>query len=184
MNAFEFNKIAGAALSALLFIFGVKTLSELASASHGDGHGHAGYELPAPTGGPAGGGAPAAAAFDPKGVVAAVAAASAEAGKDVFKACAQCHRTGKGETSPQGPNLHGIIGRDIGKFPGFSYSPALAGHGGKWTYDLLASYLHDPRGAIPGNKMAYAGLKDDKDLADLLSWLRTQADTPAPLPAK
>lgn len=184
MNAFEFNKIAGAALSALLFIFGAKTLSDLASAPHG-GHGaHAGYELPAPTGGSSGGGAAPVAAFDPKGVVAAVAAASADAGKDVFKACVQCHRTGKGEASPQGPNLHDIIGRDIGKLAGFGYSPALAGHGGKWTYELLASYLHDPRASIPGNKMAFAGVKDEKDLADLLAWLRTQADSPAPLPAK
>ena len=102
MNAFEFNKIAGAVLSALLFIFGTKTLIDIAGSSHGHSHEHkAGYTLPAPTGGSGhGGGAAAPAAFNPAAVVALLPQASADGGKDVFKACLQCHRTGKGEPSP------------------------------------------------------------------------------------
>ncbi len=187
MNAFEFNKVAGAVLSALLFIFGTKTLVDVANSSHGHGHDHgheakAGYTLPAPSGAAASAGQATAAAFNPATVVGLLGQASADAGKDVFKACVQCHRTGKGEASPQGPNLHDVVGRDIGKVAGFQYSPALSGKEGKWTFDNLASYLHDPRAFAPGNKMAYAGLKDDKDLADLLAFLRTQADAPVPLP--
>ena len=180
MDGFEFNKIAGAVLAALLFIFGGKELMHI-SASPGPVK--AGYELPAPTGAGAGGGA-AAKAFDPASVVALLPQASVDAGKDAFKACAQCHKTEKGAASPQGPNLHGVIGRDIAKAPGFAFSPALAGKGGKWDFGSLAAYIHDPRGYVPGNRMAYAGMKDDKDLADLLAFLRTQADTPAPLPGK
>lgn len=179
MNAFEFNKIAGAVLSAFLFIFAGKELMHVMGSSHGPIA--AGYTLPAPTGG--GGAGPAAGpAFDAAAVVKQVASASADAGKEVFKACVQCHRTEKGAASPQGPNLHSVIGREIGKAPGFAFSPALASKGGNWTYESLAQWLHNPREFAPGNKMAYAGLKDDKDLADLLAFLRTQADTPAPLP--
>ena len=179
MNAYELNKIAGAALTAALFIFGARELIHITSASHAPAK--VGYTLPAPKGTPGGGGA-AVAAFDPATVVSLIAKASAESGKEVFKACVQCHRTEKGAASPQGPNLHGIIGRDVGKAAGFTFSPAMAGKGGKWTYETLAAYLFDPCGNIPGNRMAYAGLKDEKDLADLLAFLRLQADTPAPLP--
>lgn len=180
MDSYEFNKIAGAVLTALLFIFGGKELIHITSASQGPIK--SGYELPAPTGASSGG--TAAAAFDPATVVALLPQASADAGKDAFKACMQCHRTEKGATSPQGPNLNGVIGREIGKAPGFAFSPALSSKGGAWTYETLAAYIHDPRGYIPGNRMAYAGMKDDKDLADLLAYLRTQADSPAPLPQK
>lgn len=178
MNAFDY-KVAGAVLSALLFIFGASEAIHIFGGSHGPVK--AGYTLPAPTGSPSGGGT-AVAAFNPAGVVSQVAQASADAGKEVFRACVQCHRTEKGVPSPQGPNLHSVVGRDIGKAPGFKYSPALAGREGKWTYETLAAYLHDPRGYIPGNQMAFAGVKDEKDLADLLAFLRTQAETPAPLP--
>ena len=179
MNGNDFNNIAMAALTAALAIFGAREAAHIMSASHAPTKG--GYTLPAPTGGPAAGGA-AVAAFNPAGVVALISKASANDGKEVFKSCMQCHRTEKGVPSPQGPNLHGLIGREVGKAPGFSFSPAMTAKGGAWTYENLAAYLYDPRGNIPGNRMAYAGLKDEKDLADLLAFLRTQADTPAPLP--
>jgi cytochrome c len=180
MNAFEFNKIAGAVLSAFLFIFAGKEIMHVAASSQTPIK--AGYTLPAPAGGNGGAGVAAAPTFDAAAVVKQVASASADAGKEVFKACIQCHRTEKGAASPQGPNLHGLIGREVAKAPGFSYSPALMGKGGTWTYELLAAFVHDPRGTVPGNRMAFAGLKDDKDLADLIAFLRTQADAPAPLP--
>jgi cytochrome c len=179
MNAYEFNKIAGAALTAALFVFGARELIHITSASHAPAK--PGYTLPAPSASPAAGGA-AVAAFNPAGVVSLVAKASADAGKEVFKACVQCHRTEKGAPSPQGPNLHGAVGREVGKAAGFGFSPAMAGKGGTWTYEALAAYLYDPRGNIPGNRMAFAGVKDERDLADLLAFMRTQADTPAPLP--
>ncbi|MDX2154922.1 MAG: cytochrome c family protein [Hyphomicrobiaceae bacterium] len=189
MDSFEFNKIAGAALSALLFIFGASELGHIMSAKsgHDDGHGKqvtAGYTLPMPKGGAAKGGAPAAEAFNFASVATLLPKASADNGKDVFKACLQCHTPEKGGATKQGPNLYGIIDRDIGKHPGFtSYSPALAEKGGKWTWEALANYLHDPKGYIPGNRMSYAGVKDTSELADLLTYLRTLADNPAPLPA-
>jgi len=184
MDSFEFNKIAGGVLSALLFMFGAPELSNMIK-GHGDGHGQdMGYKLPMPkdTGG-AGGAAPAEDAFSFAKVAAALPNASADSGKEVFKACTQCHTPEKGGPNKLGPNLYGVVGRDIGKHEGFTYSPAVAEKGGKWTWEHLVAYLHDPKSYIPGNRMSYAGVKDPAELADLLAYLRTLSDSPAPLPA-
>ena len=179
MNAYEFNKIAGWALSALLFIFGMKAMGEM-TGSHGPVK--AGYTLPMPKEGP-GGGPVAAASFDFAKVAEQLPKATADNGKEVFKLCTNCHTPEKGGPAKQGPNLYGIVGRDIGKDAGFpKYSRALAEKGGKWDWQMLAHYLYDPRGAIPGNQMAFAGVKDEQDLAALLAYLRTLSDSPAELP--
>jgi cytochrome c len=188
MDSFEFNKIAGGVLSALLFIFG---LPELVSMLRGGGHGEAGhgasagYTLPMPKStGQGGGGAAPADEFSFAKVAAALAKASPDSGKEVFKACAQCHTPEKGGANKLGPNLYGIVGRDIGKLASFTnYSPALSGKGDKWTWEHLAAYLHDPKSYIPGNRMSYAGVKDVAELADLMAYLRTLSDAPVALPA-
>lgn len=180
MNAFEFNKIAGAVLTALLCVFGGKTVLQIA-----EGHQHlekAAYTLPLPKGGEAGGGGAQAPKFDPAAVLALLPKASADAGQDTFKKCMACHTPDKGGPNKVGPNLYGIVGRDVGSHEGFAYSAAMSSHGGKWTFEHLAAYLHSPREAVPGNKMAFAGIPDNRDLADLLAYLRTLSDSPAPLP--
>lgn len=181
MNAFEFNKIAGWALSAFLFIFGMKAAGEV-FAGHGHGHEKAGYTLPAPKAGP--GGAPAAPqGFDFAKVAEQLPKATVDAGKDVFKACTSCHTPQKGGPAGTGPNLWGVLGRDVGKSGGFTkYSPAMAAKGGQWDWKSLANYLYDPKGFIPGNIMSFAGVKDEQDLANLLVFLRSLSDSPAPLP--
>lgn len=188
MDSFEFNKIAGGVLSALLFMFGLPELvGMLKSGHHGEpGHGaSAGYALPMPkdTGGKGGSGASEADAFSYAKVAAALPKASADSGKDVFRACTQCHTPEKGGAHKLGPNLFGIVDRDIGKLASFTnYSPAMSSKGGKWTWDHLTEYLHDPKGYVPGNRMSYAGVKDVAEMADLLAYLRTLADTPVALP--
>lgn len=178
MNAFEFNKIAGAVLMALLLVFGGRTYMEIRDSSHG--HKAASYALPMPKG-DAGGGA-AGPAFDPAAVISLLSKASADGGKDAFKKCTACHTPDKGGPNRVGPNLYGVVGRDIGKHAGFAYSPAMSGHGDKWTFEHLVSYLHDPKGYIPNNKMAFVGVSDNAELADLIVYLRSLADSPAPLP--
>jgi cytochrome c len=184
MNSFELNKIAGGVLSALLFIFGVPELAAMIQ-GHGDGQGHgAGYQLPMPKDTAAkNGGAPAADAFSFARVAAALAKASPDSGKEVFKACAACHTAEKGGASKLGPNLYGIVGRDVAKSAGFTnYSPAIVAKGGQWTWEALTEFLHDPKTAIPGNRMSFAGVKDVAEMGDLLAYLRTLSDAPVALP--
>jgi cytochrome c len=182
MDAFEFNKIAGAILSALLFLFGTKTVFEILRGSHGAAHHEVAYKLPEPKGGGGASSGAEEAKFDFAKFVPLLAKGNVDAGKDTFKKCATCHTPEKGGPNKVGPNLYGIVGRDIGKHAGFAYSQAMSGHGDKWTYEHLANYLHDPKGYVPGNKMAFIGISDNADLADLLAYLRTLSDNPVPLP--
>jgi cytochrome c len=177
MNVFDY-RLAGAVLTALLVIFAGRTFLEIYDSSHG--HRAASYTLPMPKGGS--GPAAEAPAFDVAAAVALLPKASAENGKDTFKKCTACHTPDKGGPNRVGPNLYGVVGRDIGKHAGFAYSPAMSGHGDKWTYEHLLSYLHDPKGYIPNNKMAFVGVTDNAELADLVAYLRTLSDQPAPLP--
>ena len=183
MDSFELNKIAGGVLLALLLIFVPKTLiNELSH--HGPVTG--GYELPQPDGAaPADGGEPAAApkGFDPADVVALVGDASPDDGKAAFRACVACHSAEKGAASKAGPNLYGVLGRALGTVGDFGgYSDAIKSKGGEWTYEALAEFLHAPRSYLPGTRMVFNGIADNATLADLIAYLRSLADSPAPLP--
>ena len=188
MDSFDFNKLAGGVLSALLLAFGSGTIGEMFGGGghgggHGDDHGKPGYVLPV-TGG-SGGGAAAKAdeAFNPATVLAALKTASAENGQDVFKRCTACHTPDKDGKPGTGPNLWGIVGRGVGTSATFPrYSAALKGKGGNWDFQMLASYLNDPKATIPGNQMAFAGVKTASELSDLLAYLRTLSDKPVALP--
>ena len=181
MDSFELNKIAAGVLSALLVIFGTKTAITIAKSGHDHGPQKAGYTLPAPKEGLAAVAAPAAAAFDPAKVTALLAKASVENGQATFKKCTACHTPDKGGPNRVGPNLYGIIGRKGGSHEGFAYTDGMKAHPA-WTYEGLATFIHNPKGTVPGTKMVFAGISDAGELADLLAYMRTLADTPAPLP--
>ncbi len=111
-----------------------------------------------------------------------LASADADRGKGTAKLCASCHTFDEGGPNRVGPNLWGVVGRDIGGMGGFAYSPAIAGHPGAWTYQELDRYLASPARAIPGNKMAFNGVRNPKDRANLLAYLATLGGARVPYP--
>ncbi|MCB1972341.1 MAG: cytochrome c family protein [Geminicoccaceae bacterium] len=95
------------------------------------------------------------------------------AGEKYAKKCAACHSFDSGGPNKVGPNLFGVVDRPIASHEGFSYSGALADHGGDWTRDNLIHFLHKPKDWAPGTKMTFAGVGKEKDLADLLAYLES-----------
>jgi len=99
----------------------------------------------------------------------------AKKGASLFKTrCAQCHTLGSGEGHKVGPNLHGVFGRHTGQAEGFSYTESNVKKGITWGEDTLFDYLENPKKYIPGTKMAFAGLKKDKDRCDLIAYLKEE----------
>jgi cytochrome c len=97
----------------------------------------------------------------------------AEAGATIFKKCAICHIADT-DKNKVGPSLHGLFGRTAGTHPDFNYSAAMreAGAGGLvWDETSLRDYLHNPKAKVKGTKMAFPGLKDDADIANLIAYL-------------
>jgi cytochrome c len=182
MDTREFNKIAGAVLTALLLIFGTATFIDIQMRHKKPAK--PGYELPVQTTTAAETSQPAAAAgVNFQEIAGLLQNASPEAGQAAFKRCSTCHTPEKGGRNMTGPTLWGIVGRPKGSQEGFNYSAAMKEKGGEWTYEDLANFIHNPRAFIPGNKMAFAGIRDNAEIADLLAYLRTLSDNPPPLPS-
>jgi cytochrome c2 len=94
----------------------------------------------------------------------------AQRGAQVFAQCKICHSLEAGKNM-LGPSLHGLIGRKAGSVPGYAYSPAMKNANVTWNDDTLSKYLADPKAFIPGDKMAFPGIKDPSKLGDLLAYL-------------
>ena len=93
-----------------------------------------------------------------------------------------CHLTAAGEKNYERPNLWGIVGRPKGSESDVQYSSVLKEAGGNWTFEELNSFLSHPTLTLPGTDMAFAGLQDEQQRADVIAYLRTLSDSPVPLP--
>jgi len=102
-----------------------------------------------------------------------LAAASADAGKDIAKKCAACHDVSSAGTNKVGPGLAGVVGRKKGSKEGFAYSAAVQGLGGTWTYQDLDSFLTKPSAFAAGTKMTFAGLSKPEDRANVIAFLKS-----------
>ena len=100
-------------------------------------------------------------------------AQDAAAGEKVFAACRACHQVGETAKNGVGPQLNGLFApRKAGTLEGYNYSPAMKGSGLSWDEATFTDYIKDPKGKVPGTKMVYAGLKDEKRIADLVAYLK------------
>lgn len=105
---------------------------------------------------------------------AAHADGDAAAGEKVFKKCMACHEVGADAKNKVGPELNGIVGRPVASIASFKYSPAMTefGAGGKvWDAETLHTYLADPKALVPKTKMAFAGLKKDEEILDVIAYM-------------
>ncbi|PTQ73393.1 c-type cytochrome [Celeribacter persicus] len=100
-----------------------------------------------------------------------LASADPAKGEKVFAKCKACHKVDGSNST--GPHLDGVFGREVGTVGDFSYSEAMASHGGVWDAEALNVYLASPKDAIPGNKMSFAGLKKDEDRANIVAYLQS-----------
>jgi cytochrome c len=179
MNHYRLNQIAMAVLGALLLIFGTKTLIDIAFEEHEPEK--PGFEVAGTKPGEKPGEKPAAAAGSD--LPALLAKADAAKGETTAAICKACHAFEAGAPSPIGPNLHNVVGRKIASVEGFNYSPALKAKAGEnWTYEHIDAMIHKPADFAPGTLMAFPGLPDAQQRADVIAFLRTKTDNPPPLP--
>jgi len=176
MDSLELNKIVGAVLVGGM----VALISGILAEKLVEPHHVTGGAVVAVGAAPAAPTAAAAAVLEP--VSALLAGADAKAGEAVFKKCASCHGADKGGKAKVGPDLWNVVGGPRAVFPGFAYSDALKSKGGNWDYESLNAWLFSPKDFVPGTKMTFPGLKDVKERAEVIAYLRNQADSPAPLP--
>jgi len=111
-----------------------------------------------------------------------LAAADAGKGRQTAQVCTSCHSFDQGGQDRTGPNLWGVVGRNVASRKTFTYSSASAAQTGSWTYERLDHYLTNPAKAVPGNKMGFAGLRKAEDRANVIAFLGTLSASPVPFP--
>ena len=180
MDSFELNKIVAAILMVALLIIGIGKLSNVIF--HVEKPETPGFKV------------------DVEQVVASTAQSGSEpneekidiaalmalgditTGEKVFKKCAACHSIAKGGKHAIGPALYNVVSRKVGSVSDYKYSKALSEYGKEWTFEELNGYLTKPSKWIKGTKMAFAGLRKEKDRASVILYLNQNSDNPIPLP--
>ena len=104
--------------------------------------------------------------------VGAAAAQDAAAGEKVFAKCKICHQVGEGAKNGVGPVLNGVVGRKAGSEEGYNYSTANKGSGLTWDDATLKQYLKNPRAMVPGTKMIFPGISNEKEIDDVIAYLK------------
>lgn len=168
MDTMEITKMVGAACAALLLFlligWGAENLYHVGGGGHGGEHANA-YPIEVEDG------KDDAAAEEGPSFAEILATADAAKGEKVFKKCQSCHNF---ESNGTGPNLAGIVGRDIGSVDGFGYSSILTELEGGWTPEALDGFLESPKGYAPGTKMSFAGLRKIADRANLVAYMASK----------
>ncbi len=179
MDAFELNKIAGSVLAALLVLFGAKTVSNFVFVQHPPEK--PGYAIEVAKKTESGSGEKKSAA-QVAPIAVRLAKADATRGESVAKKCMACHSFTKNGKNGVGPNLWNIVLREVGAVKEYSYSQAIRALGGKWEYAALDQFIANPKKVVPNTKMAFAGVANPEQRADLILYLHSLSENPHPLP--
>ena len=103
-------------------------------------------------------------------------------GEKVFKKCSACHVIADGGKNMIGPNLWSVIGRKAGSVSDYKYSKAMIAYGKEWSFEEMNSYLIKPQSYVRGTKMAFAGLRKEKDRASVILFMNSKSSNPKTLP--
>ena len=180
MDSFELNKIIAAILMVALLVIGIGKLSNVIF--HVEKPEIPGYSVEVDQAAVVSSEISSQPAEDKIDIAALIALGDITTGEKVFKKCAACHSIVKGGKNNIGPALYNVVGREVGAVGDYKYSKALAAHGKAWTFEELNGYLLKPAKWIKGTKMAFAGLRKEKDRASVILYLNQNSDNPLPLP--
>ena len=179
MDSFELNKIIAAVLMVALLVIGIGKLSDVIF--HVEKPKTPGYSVEIEKTGTTV--ATTSETTEVKVDIASLMAMGDLAvGEKVFKKCAACHSIVKDGKNAIGPALYNVVSRKVGSVSDYKYSKALSEYGKEWTFEELNGYLIKPAKWIKGTKMAFAGLRKEKDRASVILYLNQNSDNPLPLP--
>ena len=179
MDSFEINKIIAAVLLIALIVIGIGKISDLAF--HVDKPRKSAYTVDILENSQTS--SSVAKTIEEKvDISALLALGDVSHGEKVFKKCSACHLVNKGGENKIGPALYGVLGRKVASKQDYKYSKAMAAYDKEWTFEEMNGYLKKPQSYIKGTKMAFAGLRKEKDRASVILYLNQNSDNPIPLP--
>ena len=181
MDSFELNKIIGAVLLTALIIIGIGKFTDIlfhVEKPKESAYKVEGLEVASTTAS----GQEAAKVVEAVDIKALLAMGDLAHGEKVFKKCTACHMIAAGGKNMIGPNLWSVIGRQAGVVSDYKYSKAMIAYGKEWTFEEMNSYLIKPQAYVKGTKMAFAGLRKEKDRASVILYMNSKSDSPKALP--
>lgn len=180
MDSFELNKIIGAVLLVALLVIGIGKVSNLVFKVNKPEKSNYKVELDVETAEAKADGEPV--QREIVDIAALLSTGDLAHGEKVFKKCSACHSIKSGGGNKIGPALYNVVGRKVGVLDDYKYSKALAEYEKNWSFEELNGFLLKPKDWIKGTKMAYAGLRKEKDRASVILYLNKYSDSPLPLP--
>ena len=181
MDSFELNKIIGAILLTALIIIGIGKFTDVLfhiEKPKVSAYKVEGLEVASTTASDK----EAAKVVEAVDIKALLAMGDLVHGEKVFKKCSACHMIAAGGKNMIGPNLWSVIGRQAGIVSDYKYSKAMVAYGKEWTFEEMNSYLIKPQAYVKGTKMAFAGLRKEKDRASVILYMNSKSDSPKALP--